>query len=62
MQAIIEREAGPQSARHEAAIAAVTRQTPRPYRAPMATFLVLMASARADAQSVEEAAAEGESA
>ena len=54
MQAIIEREserdAAPAIPRRQVVVDSVTSEAPRPYKAPLATFLALMASARASAQ------------
>lgn len=50
MPALIEREeVTPAAPRRKVVIEAVTSAPARPYRAPLATFLALMASARATA-------------
>ena len=49
MQATIEREVSAAAPRRCAVIRAITQELVTPYRAPMATFLNLVASARASA-------------
>ena len=54
MPALIEREATPSAPRRKVVIEAVTTESPRPYKAPLATFMVLLASARATAAAEEQ--------
>lgn len=54
----MERETTPVMARRQLVSDAVTKELSRPYRAPLATFLVLAAAGRADRQAAEDAEAE----
>lgn len=50
MQATIERESSFAMARRRVVVDVITQEASRPYRAPLATFLALAASARATAE------------
>jgi hypothetical protein len=53
MPALIEREAPPAAPRRKVVIEGVANEPQRPYKAPLATFLALLASARATAAAEE---------